>query len=81
MPAQAKPIHVIQQVRLITKNKLYPKIALIDYWNKNIRTEVPLYDIIKIECDCEEMIITIKSNNIRSYKKRIKKGAKNVCQS
>ena len=73
MPKQAKPVHVFQQVKSLTKNKFYPKLAIIDYWNGKRRTEIPLSDILRIECDCEEMLITVKSDRIRTFSKRINK--------
>lgn len=73
MPRQAKPIHVFQQVRCVTKNPLYPKLAVLDYWNGKRRTEIPLVGILRIECDCEEMLVTVKSDRIRTFSKRINK--------
>ena len=73
MPKQAKPIHVLSQVKSLTRNKFYPKIAVIDYWQAKRRTEIPLADIIRIECDCEEMLITVKSDRIRTFHKRLRK--------
>lgn len=70
---KARPIHILQDVKTLTKNKLYPKLGYIDYWHSNRRTEIQLVDIISIECDCEEMIIRIKSNRVKTYTKRTKK--------
>jgi hypothetical protein len=67
---KAKPVHVFSQIKTITRKTDYPKIAVFDYWYNKIRTEVPLSDIIKIESDCEELIVTVKSFQIRSYYKR-----------
>lgn len=75
--AKAKPIHILQDVKTLTKNKLYPKLGFVDYWHSKRRTEIQLSDILSIECDCEEMIIKIKSDKIRTYTKRIKKGNPN----
>ncbi len=65
-----KPIHTFSQVKSITKHRAYAEKAILDYWHNNRRTEIFLKDIIKIECDCEEMLITIKSDRIRSFRKR-----------
>lgn len=73
MPRQAKPIHVFQQVKTLTKNARYPRAAILDYYVGKHRTEVLLSDIIKIECDCEEMLVTVKSDRIRTFAKRVKK--------
>ena len=68
--SKAKPVHVFSQVKTITKKVDYPKLAILDYWHNNRRTEIPLADIVKIESECEELIVTIKSTQIRTYYKR-----------
>jgi len=70
---KAKPVHTFQQVRCVTKNPLYPKLAVLDYWNGKRRTEIPLVDILRFECDCEEMLVTVKSDRIRTFNKRVNK--------
>ena len=71
-----KPIHVFSQVKSIVKKPDYPRIAILDYWHNNRRTEVPLGDILRVESECEELIVTIKSSSIRTYYKRVRKAAK-----
>ena len=67
---KAKPVHVFSQVKTISKKVDYPRIAILDYWHNKRRTEIPLGDIIRIESDCEELIVTVKSFQIRTYYKR-----------
>lgn len=77
MPKQAKPIHVFNQVKTITRKPLYPKLAILDYWHNNRRTEIQLNDIISVEGECEDLIVTVKSDKIRTYTKRTKKEVSN----
>jgi len=65
-----KPIHTFSQVKSISKCRHSAEKAILDYWHNGRRTEIFLKDIIRIECDCEEMLITIKSDRIRSFRKR-----------
>jgi hypothetical protein len=82
MPRKAKPIHVFSQVKTITKHRYYPKIAVMDYFHNNRKTEIPFSDILKIESECEELIVTVKSTQIRTYYKRQSSAAKlRLCQA
>jgi hypothetical protein len=67
---KARPIHVFSQVKSISKKGCYPKIAILDYWHNKRRTEIPFSDILKVESECEELIVTVKSFQIRTYYKR-----------
>lgn len=66
----AKPLHKFQQVKSVTRCQMYAGVGYLDYYNSKLRTEIKLKDIVSIECDCEEMIVTVKSEDIRSYFKR-----------
>lgn len=68
-----KPVHVFSQVKCISKSPRNTKMAILDYWHNRRRTEVPFTDILKIESECEELIVTIKSTQIRTYYKRVRK--------
>jgi hypothetical protein len=70
---KAKPIHVFSQVKSITRKPLYPKLAILDYWNSKRRTEIHLVDLVSVEGECEDLIVTVKSDKIRTYTKRTKK--------
>jgi hypothetical protein len=65
-----KPEHKFQRVKSITRSKLYAGKGYLDYYSSNLRTEFNLADIVSIECDCEEMIVTIKSTQVTSHFKR-----------
>ena len=77
---KAKPVHVLSQVKCISKNPRNVSVAILDYWHGKRRTEVPFVDILRIESECEELIVTIKSCRIRTYSKRVRKATKSrVC--
>ena len=75
-----KPIHVFSEVRSLSRHKDSAEKAVIDYWNgkSNRRTEILWKDIIRIECDCEEMLITLKSDRIRTFNKRKSRATTNL---
>jgi hypothetical protein len=77
---KAKPVHVLSQIKFISRSPKDISIAIIDYWHNKRRTEVPFADILRIESECEELIVTIKSSRIRTYYRRNRATAKlRVC--
>jgi hypothetical protein len=73
MSRPPKPIHVFQKVKSLTRSKIYYHLCHLDYWNSNLRTEVKIKDILHIECDCEEMLVTVKSNDFKTYTRKVRK--------
>ena len=67
MARPKKPVHTIQQVKSISRSRYSAERAILTYWNTGRLTEIFFRDILKIESECEELIITIKSDRIRSY--------------